>query len=67
MAFGQTLGNAPCKNCQERHLGCHSHCEKYLKEKKLNDERRAKERIEAQARNDYWQTTIVGKRKRGSY
>jgi hypothetical protein len=22
---------APCLNCQDRHIGCHGKCEKYLK------------------------------------
>ena len=21
--------NAPCKNCEDRHTGCHAECEKY--------------------------------------
>ena len=25
--------DAPCKGCEERHVGCHSKCERYLKEK----------------------------------
>ena len=25
------LQGNPCKECEERHLGCHSDCEKYLK------------------------------------
>lgn len=23
------ITNAPCKDCSERHIGCHSECEKY--------------------------------------
>lgn len=23
------MGYAPCKNCTERHVGCHAGCEKY--------------------------------------
>ena len=30
----------PCKNCSDRHMTCHSTCEKYLKFKKQNDEMR---------------------------
>lgn len=25
------MGNACCLNCEERHIGCHSKCEKYKK------------------------------------
>lgn len=35
--------NSPCKNCEERVLGCHSVCEKYLKFKK--DAQEEKEKI----------------------
>lgn len=24
------LGIAPCKNCTERHVGCHGSCERYI-------------------------------------
>lgn len=23
------MANAPCKNCPDRHVGCHGQCEKY--------------------------------------
>ena len=29
---------APCKDCQERKIGCHSDCEKYLEYLKLHKE-----------------------------
>ena len=29
---------APCKDCRDRVLGCHSHCEKYMTYKKKHDE-----------------------------
>lgn len=36
----------PCKNCSDRHMSCHSTCEKYLKFKKQNDEiREIKKRV----------------------
>lgn len=34
----QTNTKAPCLNCEDRHTACHSHCEKYLKVKAMNDE-----------------------------
>lgn len=27
-----------CKDCPDRHVGCHATCETYIKEKKENDE-----------------------------
>lgn len=30
-----------CKDCTERHIGCHSDCEKYNKEKSDNDKYKA--------------------------
>lgn len=44
---------AVCKNCQERHLGCHSECEKYLNEKMENDAER--ERIRSIKNEEYLQ------------
>lgn len=35
---------APCKGCQDRHLNCHSTCEKYLEFKDWNEKRLADER-----------------------
>lgn len=32
-----------CKGCTERHVGCHSTCEKYITEKAENDKLREKE------------------------
>ena len=27
----------PCKNCEEREIGCHGYCEKYIKAKAESD------------------------------
>ena len=32
-----------CKDCTERHVGCHSTCEKYISEKAENDRLREEE------------------------
>lgn len=29
----------PCKDCKDRVLGCHSHCEKYIEAKALHNKR----------------------------
>ena len=31
---------APCKDCENRHMSCHSSCQLYLDYKKRNDKRR---------------------------
>lgn len=36
----------PCKNCQEREVGCHSKCERYLQKREEQDA------INAYIRND---------------
>lgn len=33
-----------CRNCEDRYLGCHDHCEKYLSQKRANEEARERER-----------------------
>lgn len=42
----RTKYQAPCKDCPERKVtedyNCHSHCEKYLEFRKLQDEENAK-------------------------
>lgn len=57
------VAKAPCKNCEDRQLGCHSQCERY---KKFKEESQAeKENIEKQKRLDggaYW-TSICRKPK----
>lgn len=32
------MKKAPCKDCPDRHQGCHSECEKYLEFRKERDE-----------------------------
>ena len=36
------MGNFSCKDCPDRSYGCHSTCEKYLREKKENEIRKAR-------------------------
>ena len=40
-----------CKDCTERHVGCHSTCPKYLQEKAEHDKLR--EKIQKQNNNDF--------------
>lgn len=43
-----------CFNCNERTLGCHSKCEKYLEYKAKLKERNAKARKAHDANSDYY-------------
>lgn len=33
-----TKKDNPCKDCPDRHIGCHSDCERYLAWRKVYDE-----------------------------
>lgn len=46
------MPKAPCKDCPDRQVGCHSTCEKYIEFKKEADEQRLK-RIEQGNINQY--------------
>ena len=41
---------APCKDCPDRYLGCHDHCDKFKEFRRNQDEfkRLRKEKIEAE-------------------
>lgn len=43
------MGKAPCKNCTERHAGCHSQCEKYIAFARESEEIRQKRYSEQMA------------------
>lgn len=43
--------NAPCKDCNFRHLGCHSDCAKYLEWKQIMEVKKQQDRNEQM--NDY--------------
>lgn len=49
--YSGTNGITVCKNCKERTLGCHSKCEKYLRNKELYEER--KEEYKRKKRETY--------------
>lgn len=40
---------AGCKGCAERHVGCHSTCERYKAFRKALEEKRMRERMENEA------------------
>ena len=44
---------APCKGCEERQIGCHSSCEKYLDYKAKAEEIAKRQRADAHHGRDY--------------
>lgn len=53
---------APCKDCTDRQLGCHSVCEKYKEYAKQNEERRKLREKYNLENNLYWDTIRKGRR-----
>ena len=53
---------SPCKNCPDRHLHCHSECEKYIKFLAENEKRKQAVRLE----NDLYNADIERLKKRRS-
>jgi hypothetical protein len=45
---------APCKGCQQRHLGCHGTCEKYQEFRRIHDEEAAENRRRVDAYADMY-------------
>ena len=45
---------APCKNCPDRSLGCHDHCEKYKAYKQEHKELNDLKRKAIQSENDWY-------------
>lgn len=48
----------PCKDCQDRHAGCHSDCAAYKNAIERNNARKAKERKEIEKQLDYLRFTF---------
>lgn len=42
-----------CKGCEERHIGCHSHCETYAELKKRIEEDKKRRRAESDKEHDF--------------
>lgn len=53
-----------CKDCKERYVGCHSHCEKYLEFRKQLDEYNQKEKEEKKLYGDVIAYNIKPSRRR---
>ena len=41
--------NSPCQGCNQRQVGCHSHCEAYLKTKAAHEESKRSRKAQTQA------------------
>lgn len=50
-----------CKNCTERRVGCHSECERYLRQKSESDAAR-KNAYDEHAIDDFFRCTERGRR-----
>lgn len=55
---------APCKDCEDRELGCHSHCIAYLRYKAELDEVHKKSSEDAEMRTLIYQRTFSMKKKK---
>ena len=45
---------APCKDCKDRHVGCHGKCKKYLEYKKELQKAKHREKIDKKIEDDIW-------------
>lgn len=60
------MTKAPCKDCTDRHAGCHGTCEKYLSWNKIHDEEKAvirKAKTENNEYRDYIIKSVMKRRK----
>ena len=48
------MDGAPCKDCKDRHIGCHGKCEKYLEYKKELQKVKYQEKIDKKIEDDIW-------------
>ena len=48
------MDGAPCKDCKDRHIGCHGKCEKYLEYKKELQKAKHREKIDKKIEDDIW-------------
>lgn len=56
--------SAPCKDCPDRVVGCHSKCEKYISFRKQRDEMLAKKAEVNKQNNDVWDSIMKRKNKK---
>lgn len=46
--------NSPCKDCPDRHVGCHGECERYQEFNRSREAYREEHRKELETRNAVW-------------
>lgn len=54
--------HAPCKDCPDKVVGCHSSCDKYQEFRKFRDEFREYRAKERQLNEDLWATCRYSKK-----
>lgn len=55
---GAKLNLQPCRNCTERHSGCHGSCEKYIAVQQYNEKKKAVLRAEKLAAGECYRTLV---------
>lgn len=58
------MNDAPCKDCEERKLGCHSICPRYRDFCEKNEERKERLKEERQQREDFVRSVYSAQRKK---
>lgn len=56
-----------CKNCNDRHLGCHGTCERYLEDRAKLDEINRVKNAENECRSCVIEGVLKNKKKNNSY
>ena len=55
---------APCKDCPDRFVGCHSQCEKYIAFQKYREEYLEYRHKQNHLKDDLWKTSRYSKMKK---
>ena len=58
------MSNAPCKDCPDRVVGCHSTCEKYIEYRKERDKFLEERMKETRLKDDLWATSRHNQKKK---
>lgn len=48
------MKTSPCKDCEEREVGCHSTCEKYIEYKEIHEKETEAIKRERQKESEAW-------------
>lgn len=55
---------APCKDCPDRYVGCHSQCEKYIAFQKYREDYLKYKHEQNRLQDDLWKTSRFSKYKK---